>query len=121
MEYLGSTIQVVKDWLQFNFQEYMTWENYGDVWHIDHTLPVNLFDLTQDIDIYMCFNWKNLMPLRKDINTKKHDHIWPIRVFNQEQRLLQFTKAFEIEKSEIDDYLETYCEYFKSMMAKKSK
>jgi hypothetical protein len=116
MEYLGSTIQVVQDWLQFNFQDYMTWENYGEVWHIDHTLPVNLFDLTQDIDIYMCFNWKNLMPLRKDINIKKHDNIWPIRVFNQEHRLMQFAKAYGVEESEVNDYLETYCEYFKSMM-----
>lgn len=119
-EYLGTSIQVVKNWLQFNFKDDMNWENYGDVWHIDHTLPVNLFDLTQDIGIYVCFNWKNLMPLHKETNIKKHDHIWHYRVFYQEQRLKMFAQHEEIDIEEVSDYLDTYCEYFKSMM-KKSK
>jgi hypothetical protein len=117
-DYLGSTIQEVKKWLEFNFQDYMNWDNYGEVWHIDHTLPVSRFDLTKDIDIYMCFNWKNLMPLHKDTNIKKHDHIWHYRVFFQEQRIKQFSIIESINPGEIQDYLETYCAYFKMMMKK---
>lgn len=115
-EYLGTTIQVVKDWLQFNFQDYMNWDNYGSVWHIDHTLPVNRFDLKNNVDIYICFNWKNLMPLRKDINIKKHDYIWHYRVFQQENRLRTFYKMYDVEEKEVLDYLELYSEYFKKMM-----
>jgi len=118
-EYLGSTIQVVKKWLEFNFEEFMNWENYGEVWHIDHTLPVNLFDLKNEIDIYICFNWKNLMPLQKETNIKKHDNIWHYRIFYQEQKLREFSIQEEIEVDEVNDYLETYCQYFKEMMNKK--
>lgn len=117
-EYLGTSIENVKKWLQFNFKEDMNWDNYGKVWQIDHTLPVNLFNLEVDTDIYICFNWKNLMPLRKETNQKKHDHIWHYRVFYQEQKLLEFSKEFQIEEDDVKDYIETFSEYFKNMMIK---
>jgi 5-methylcytosine-specific restriction endonuclease McrA len=53
----------------------MTMENYGEVWHIDHTKPISLFNLTKDDEFYQCWNWKNLRPLLKEKNLKKHNKI----------------------------------------------
>lgn len=116
MDYLGTSMSTVKTWLEYNFTDGMSWENYGEFWQIDHTLPLNLFDLTKNLDIYICFNWKNLMPLQKLTNIKKHNHIWHYRVFFQETRLCQFVKDGYVEKDEVNDFLDVYCEYFKTMM-----
>lgn len=116
VEYLGTSIENVKKWLEYNFRDGMSWENYGDEWQIDHTLPLNLFNLNEHTDIYVCFNWKNLMPLRKDINQKKHNHLWHYRVFYQEQQVVSFSKQFHVEEKEVKDYIHTYSQYFKDMM-----
>lgn len=115
-EYLGTSIDKVKLWLEYNFQDDMCWENYGKVWQIDHTLPINMFNLEEHTDIFVCFNWKNLMPLKKEVNRKKHDKIWHYRVFYQEQQLKKFSKQHDIEKKEVQDYIETYSQYFGDMM-----
>lgn len=115
-DYLGSPIGLVKQWLEFNFNEDINWNNYGEVWHIDHTLPINRFDLSKDLDVFVCFNWKNLMPLYKDTNIKKHDHIWHYRIFLQETKLKEFAKTADVNATEVEDFLTLYCTYFKTMM-----
>ena len=51
-------METVKNWLEFNLNEYMTWIMMVPDWNIDHTLPLNIFDLNNDDDIFICFNWK---------------------------------------------------------------
>ena len=45
----------------------MTFDNYGE-WHIDHVKPCSSFDLTNEQEIYECFNWKNIRPCWKKLN-----------------------------------------------------
>jgi len=47
--------KILKEWLESQFYDGMTWENYGstddkDNWHIDHVSPCELFDLTIEED-----------------------------------------------------------------------
>lgn len=37
----------------------MNWDNYGS-WHIDHIIPCSSWDLSNEDDIYKCFNYLNL-------------------------------------------------------------
>jgi hypothetical protein len=90
--YFGTDINFIKIWLEFNFSDEMTWENYGSMWHIDHTIPVHLWDLSKQEEVLMCFNWKNLMPLSAEMNLRKARHLQPARVFFQEQQLIKFEK-----------------------------
>lgn len=50
----------------------MSWDNYGlRGWHIDHIRPVASFDLTDEKQLYECFNYKNTQPLWAEDNLKK--------------------------------------------------
>jgi hypothetical protein len=74
-EYLGCNSEMLNKWLENNFDTQINWNNYGVIWHIDHVIPINLFDKTIDKDIKICFNWKNLCPLFAKENIAKSDNL----------------------------------------------
>ncbi len=74
-KYLGCDHKTFLDWLKFNFDDNMTLENYGEVWHLDHVIPVSYFDLTDENKILECFNWSNIRPLHKLANQKRVNHL----------------------------------------------
>ncbi len=72
---LGCSIDEYKLFLENKFTEDMTWENHGKVWEIDHILPCDSFDLTNEEEQYMCFNYINTQPLQKSLNRSKGNKI----------------------------------------------
>jgi len=75
-ELLGCTIEHVRDHLESQFTEGMTWDNMGrGGWHIDHIIPCAFFDLTKPSHQKVCFNWQNLQPLWESDNCAKGDKI----------------------------------------------
>jgi hypothetical protein len=48
LRYLGCDLEFFKQWIEFRFDENMTWENWGSYWHIDHILPINAFKDNHD-------------------------------------------------------------------------
>jgi len=71
------TIDQLKKHLEKQFTDEMTWENYGKFWHIDHKLPVSVFNFEKsgDIDFNLCWSLKNLQPLEAITNIKKRAKI----------------------------------------------
>ena len=69
-ELLGISPQGLKEWLEAQFTEGMTWENRSD-WHVDHIIPCDAFDLTVDQNQRICFWYKNLQPLWATQNLQK--------------------------------------------------
>ena len=61
---VGYTIQDLINRLSVNFQEGMSWQNYGD-WHLDHKKPVSLFHYkTPEEQAFKdCWSLANLQPL----------------------------------------------------------
>jgi hypothetical protein len=74
-EMLGCSWDTLREWLQSNFVEGMTWENYGSEWHVDHTLPCAIFDFTNEENVKTCFNWSNLAPMFGSENISKSDKV----------------------------------------------
>lgn len=72
-EYLGCSLEFFKHWFEFLFDNDMNWQNHGSVWHIDHIKPCSSFDLKEQDEIYECYNWSNLRPLKKEENLAKGD------------------------------------------------
>ena len=74
MELLGCSVQHVRDHLESQFIEGMTWDNYGD-WHIDHIRPCASFNLEDPEEQKKCFHWTNLQPLWAADNLAKSDRL----------------------------------------------
>jgi hypothetical protein len=74
VNYIGCDIPYFKKWIEFQFIENMSWDNYGE-WHLDHVKPCCSYDLTNNNDLLECFNWKNYQPLWKKDNLLKSDSI----------------------------------------------
>lgn len=61
---LGCTIEQLKQHLESQFEEGMSWRNHGlHGWHIDHIKPCSSFDLSDPQQQKECFHYKNLQPL----------------------------------------------------------
>ena len=78
-ELLGISPQGLKEWLESQFTEGMTWENRSD-WHVDHRVPCDAFDLTVDENQRICFWYKNLQPLWANDNLQKSN------TYNEEEK-----------------------------------
>jgi hypothetical protein len=74
---LGCTIEELKWWLEFWFEDGMSWDNYGkNGWHIDHIKPLVSFDLTDRNQFLKAVNYKNLQPMWAKDNMSKHSKVW---------------------------------------------
>ncbi|MEK6881343.1 MAG: hypothetical protein AABY22_17100 [Nanoarchaeota archaeon] len=72
LELLGCSIEEFRLYLQSLFQPGMTWENYGlHSWHIDHIIPCDKFNLTEEEDQRKCFHYSNMQPLWAIDNIRK--------------------------------------------------
>ena len=68
---LGCSVEFLKQHLEQQFQNGMTWENYGKVWEIDHIEPLCSFDLEDREQLLIVCHYTNLQPLFGPDNLKK--------------------------------------------------
>ena len=72
IELLGCSAEQLREHLEAQFADGMTWNNYGlKGWHIDHIRPCASFDLTDPQQQLECFHYTNLRPLWAEDNIKK--------------------------------------------------
>ena len=74
---VGCSIDELKEHLSKQFDDVMSWENYGK-WHIDHIRPCDSFDLTDKDQQKVCFHYFNLQPLLGTENQSKKDSYTPL-------------------------------------------
>lgn len=71
---VGCTPIELKEHIEKQFLEGMTWENYGfRGWHIDHIIPLASVDSNDDV--YRLSHYTNLQPMWASDNYKKGDKI----------------------------------------------
>jgi len=71
---LGCTISELRVHLESKFQPGMSWRNYGKgrgKWHIDHIMPLCVFDLTDRQHVVLACHYLNLQPLWSKDNLRK--------------------------------------------------
>lgn len=71
VKYTGCSLSRLMSHLEKQFQDGMSWNNYGKIWHIDHIIPCTAFDVSRELQKRMCFYYKNLQPLWSNENIKK--------------------------------------------------
>ena len=70
IEYLGCDIETYKKYLEDQFVDEMSWENYGSVWEIDHIVPIKYKKPTLE-EVTERLHYKNTQPLWSEVNTSK--------------------------------------------------
>ncbi len=72
MKLVGCDIKFLKNHLQKQFKQGMSWSNYGYYgWHVDHIKPCASFDLSKVNEQKECFHYTNLQPLWAKDNMRK--------------------------------------------------
>ena len=89
---IGCDVDFLKKWLEFRFTEEMNWNNFGSIWQIDHILPINGFNFTNELDKRVCFHWTNLQPLTSIENRQKSDKLLLHYYFNNIVNIHRFNK-----------------------------
>jgi hypothetical protein len=73
---LGCSFETLRVHLEAQFKDGMTWDNFGvNGWHVDHKLPISMFDLRSEKMQKIAFNFQNLQPLWRRDNIAKSDKI----------------------------------------------
>jgi hypothetical protein len=83
LQLLGISINNYKHYLELQFNDNMSWENYGKVWHIDHIIPITFFNLLDTTEQFQCFNYQNTRPMLATTNIQKSNKILDINFNNQ--------------------------------------
>jgi hypothetical protein len=74
IDLLGCSIEFFIDYFKSKFTKGMNWNNYGrHSWDIEHRLPCELFDFTDERQQKICFHYTNLQPMKSSKNYKKSD------------------------------------------------
>lgn len=81
VELLGCTPLEVVNHIESQFEDGMSWDNYGiKTWHIDHIKPLSAHDLTNPDEVKLAFHYTNLQPLWASENLfKSNTYFEPIK------------------------------------------
>lgn len=71
VEDLGCSIPEFRLYIENQFEEGMSWDNYGEVWELDHVIPLNQFDLSNRMELLEACNWLNIRPLSCEDNRSR--------------------------------------------------
>ena len=70
LDLTGCSVDFLWGWLTSKFKPGMTRENQGE-WHVDHVIPCDAWNLKDDEELKMCFNYRNLQPMWGAENLRK--------------------------------------------------
>ena len=75
MRYVGCALEFLMTHLEKSFKKGMTWDNYGNIWHVDHIIPCARYNHNEEEQVKRCWNWQNLQPMFAMENVKKGDKL----------------------------------------------
>lgn len=58
--YFGLDIKNIRKWIEFQFNEGIKWEDFGEKWQFDHIIPVTYFDFSDESELRICWNFTNI-------------------------------------------------------------
>ncbi len=90
MTYFSCDIELFIKWLEYCFIDEMSMENHGSYWHLDHVIPVSLFDLSKPEEVYLCFHYLNYMPLKAMDNIIKQNNIIYSQLLTHSDNIINF-------------------------------
>jgi len=69
--YLGLSARACRAFITLQLKPPFTIGNYGRMWVIDHIVPLFLFDQKKETDLFICWNYLNIIPMPLALNRLK--------------------------------------------------
>ena len=108
IEYLGCDSEEYAKWIEHN-EENFTMNNHGEVWHIDHVIPLSKFNLNSEEEQLMAFNWRNTTSLSAKDNLSKNNKILQTQIETHLNKLIKYHRENNIELPK--KYIELFAKY----------
>ncbi len=90
LKYLAVDVDSFIKWIEYQWDNEWTWQNYADKWVIDHVRPCSSFDLTTEEGKAKCFHWSNMRPLSMKDNSIKSNKVDEDIINNHQQIVEKF-------------------------------
>jgi hypothetical protein len=58
--FFGLDIEKFREWIEYQFDGALGWENFSHSWQFDHIVPVAYFDFSNVDDMLLCWNFINI-------------------------------------------------------------
>ncbi|MEO7048351.1 MAG: hypothetical protein ABI091_23840 [Ferruginibacter sp.] len=58
--YFGLPIEDFRKWIEIQFTNDLSWDNFAESWQFDHIVPVAYFDFALEEDLRLCWNFINI-------------------------------------------------------------
>ncbi|NBB28758.1 hypothetical protein [Cellulophaga sp. BC115SP] len=75
-----------REYLQNQFIEGMSWDNYCIDWEIDHIVPTSMFNMLDKAELSMCWHFLNLMPMLSKDNEIKANSTYFAKIELEKRR-----------------------------------
>lgn len=108
IEYLGCSSNDYLKWILTNNNGY-TLENRGKEWHIDHVIPLYYFNLDDNDEQLIAFNWRNTMPLSCKENLSKNKKIIKSQIEQHLNKLLEYHKENKLDLPQV--FIDLFAKY----------
>jgi hypothetical protein len=70
--FFGIDIEGFRKWIESQFDETMNWNNFSTAWQFEHVVPVVFFDLNDESELKLCWNFINIKAEKLNATTKMH-------------------------------------------------
>lgn len=108
IEYLGCNCNEYFSYMTTYDSRY-NYDNHGSVWHIDHVIPISKFNMLDESEHLIAFNWRNTMPLLAFDNLSKNNKIIISQIEQHYQYLIKYHEEQNIEFPQI--YIDLFARY----------
>lgn len=73
--YFGIDIAGFREWIEFQFDANINWNNFGEAWQIDHIVPLAYFDFDSEEDLKLCWNFLNIRVEKTGTKEKERNRV----------------------------------------------
>jgi len=76
--YFGIPIEGFRKWIELQFDENLHWNTFSKEWHFQHVLPVAYFNLDDESELRLCWNFVNIKVEKLNTQIKANKPELPI-------------------------------------------
>lgn len=102
-KYLNCNSKELREWIEYQFRDGMTFDNYNKTWVLDHVLPIDLY-INKDHDIKLIFNYLNIAPVPKTANLVKNKHINIDQCTEHINKIRSYIEIHELKTSFLESF-----------------